>query len=1253
MEIINTIDGFVNSDVDLRVQPKNMLLDSMNGQFIDLKNGSWAWKKINGNQYVFQLDFGFSPHGYIELPEKVIIFSTNSISGGTGEIGILYPETNTYETIYYHTDFNFSLQHQITGFGIKEADDIYRIYFSDEFNLPRQLNIALLNRINQQAQLVSGKKYLVVQDVITYSSIQFTKGSIFTYQTGPTISFGSGFVVEYIPINMMSWNPDVLIPKLTLSKTINGALPQGTYFITIRLGTYDGYLTPFTFITNNISAYNLIGGASYTSATQYSYTYMDIASKVTTVGFRFNISNLDTNFDFYEIAIFEADNWDEEAPGAIYVRKEITGVSETLDVVDTVGPGGLNAADILINPIWIKTVGSLTTTKFMNIIAKINESTELNIGQSIDNVQLKSEIYELPINVVDQLDKTLGSAVRIGGYSIKPNIYNTDEILLPGQWYKVKTGNFNYDGNSLVAGDYFKATTSGGPSAGGSGSIIAVHRIKRYYDRQQGKIIYDDIVLEDFYDYKSRLVANKMAGYWDEKYRIGLLAFDKKGYPKYVRHLGDITFPKRNGQHNDTNTYLGRTPVSSTPIIQYQRGGSLTYPYEKSWNAAIMSLIVNNLDLTDIIDDISAFAIVRSPSEEQNYCEAAAFKASSGGGFSSDISSQFVNLYKLVSPDLDCKWRSVSNQHYLELERKITPGSITEYNGTNSHAYAFVESADHTNYDKIVGVNGAVQLQIPSDPDNPVEVKIPNTEISVKNTSIYDSPGEYTNVANTDENIFDFTDDLFIMKVGKKSVKNYYGSSSDALEQTRYMFTGHFQIVDQAFKDAIKTGSKYIVDSIQVYGGDCFISIYSFIHHYANPGNASSYQRGYTIALQSRINTALAQKKTYITNIADMWPDDLQQMVFNAGTITVQSNFSFLWPAYPARYPVVSKHERKIRFSEEKLDGESVDSFRRFLTDNEISANYQGGAITHIEARGDKLYVWQPKMISFIPISERTLKTDETGLPIQLGVGGKFERIDDIYRTFGCLHKHSIVSTEKGFFWIDFLRRTAIFMDYNMGLTEESKILGFQSKLRNLPPDLRNLDNPVYNGGIHSGYDPNLNIAYLSYIYGSEKETYAINLFQNKYAGRVGFHPGLYLNLYEKMFSVDFVSSSIFVHDETDKAKFYNNYQDAYIELIINGNPGQEKIFHNGIISGNEKSFDSIDFWFNYNTATKSFSNHITEQIATNKYYKMKNENCQFAFPLFGRKHISGIFIKIRLTIDSLSRKDVNFIQFLTTFNSF
>jgi len=654
----NTFEGGMNKDSSVLLQPDGTYRDARNFQVITHDGNNYTVEDVLGNRLIFTLPIAYDavvasfqdapmPIGFISFPDKLIVFHTNneSSSGGYGAIGVLFltnigqsiasdPQSITvgvntwtfdgYVPLYVHEQLKFSKMYKIEGFAFPENDNIGRVYWTDYFNEPRVFDTLnpIFTTYFADTELVTGTQYMVISGAITHNGNNYgvgltptttAWGNIFTAaNSNYTVLDGQALVIQYLPYQLLSWTPSRSLGAMVFNSYGTGTKRCGSHMYFYRLGKRsENYVTSWSY-----GAYPIHVGVENDANVLTGNPFHDFVGNgsTTTVvtsdkSIKLDVSNIDTNFDVIQLACAEyVQLYDVPYAISIVVEATITGSDMTLEDFGNTNLGNLTTDDITLFPASILKCKTITTNKNYNIIANITERSELTFSK--DTVSISSFEYPMIIHGDDGHIST--SCVNGFVYAnVSPTAaLSTNPIagsIMPFSYWLVTFGNFttdtvSYNGTLYVTGDVITGVAS---AAGinaqntitftGTASVRPCANLNKYTASNGALVRNAHQIRTGFWDYKDPLVSSMLRGYWShEKYRFGVLFYDKKGNPFYVRWLGDYQMPliaDKLGLMRSDN-YLGYDNWSLNPSL----------------------INIDGLELSqDIIDQIDGFSIVRAP----------------------------------------------------------------------------------------------------------------------------------------------------------------------------------------------------------------------------------------------------------------------------------------------------------------------------------------------------------------------------------------------------------------------------------------------------------------------------------------------------------------------------------------------------------------------------------------------------------------------------------------------------------------
>lgn len=1148
----NTFQNGLSSDYQVVYQPDGTYRYMRNCQLISQDGNNLAVKDCLGNVLTFTINAPYSgvytatgnfPRilAMISFPDKLIVFSTNSISGGYMEIGrLMYlpygegvqPQNVSgqynvgYVPLYHSIDLNGSQQHKIKGFSYIENELIERVYWTDNFNEPRTFNVSdpVFTNYFVTGSLVIGQRYMVLQGAITHNGTQYgpgiSAGNVFTAISANYTSLTSPTpkVIEYFPYQLLDFTPSRSLGNITFNKYGTGNLYCGSKVYFYRLGTNSGVVTSWSYGSSPVPVGALNEPYALTSPTVAYHDFVGGGTENTLLNSNLSvyvdIDNIDINFDYIELACAEYDQLiNQPRQITIVLRETITGSAMTFQHTGNTSLAVLTIGDITLFPASILRVKTLATNKNFMLAGNITEREEfeINLKDVSQGGTVNANAINYPMNVHYDATSCTLSGMVYSGVSPLTSVNPSGGSVTPFSRWKVTTGTAIYNGNFYNVGDVITGVTGVGNDSidvtTTPGTQIRPCVTKnRYTNVLTSKRVENSVELQGinpsntcFWDYKSAAAAHHVTGYWSgETYRFGVLLYDLKGNPYYVKWLADYTFPI-------INTKGGL-------IRRDQIGNTGNYIYSLNPTG------INFTGITippSIIDQIRGFSIVRAERDGKIVSQGLVTQCVHTGASPdvirpaawnpptlSDLSLK-EKSYSFICPDLlvnvplkkpigvvgdtmqEASWIesfdygssiyvrgagsvAASEQVYSKFLTSLTGGGAAR-SGVISQ---FASSVDES---EVIQVGGGVTFENGNLKTAAASVDVIGACVSVAadyslngyeatagkkaffqlNSDFlgYSSGLDYTSGTGAD-----FPQKI-LMNYTKTGFSNPYGGSGDeAKANTLYISTGHFQPITADVKTQTFDGTNHVFNDIEIFGGDCFVNLIDYGYSLWDNTFPSTNSFAWTFPCENTANYDLRRGRktsnvemyytgTVLTNsIVYLGPSgesSLEDFSYNQGYST--EGQSVVYPALPVDFINSSQFIARIRYAGPKFSGESVDSFRTFAITDFKDLSYNYGAIYDINVKNDKVIIWQPNAICTVPILERQVVGGLSGDATAIGTGGVVDRFDVISSFFGTQHQWSITETEYGFAWFDMRRKAFVILDFNGGLLEVSQVYGLKA----------------------------------------------------------------------------------------------------------------------------------------------------------------------------------------------------------------
>ncbi len=1168
-EIVYLNNG-MNGDSDPSIQPNDTYYRGLNGNLISHGENKYSFESIKGTTLSFTLPnyFNFNlvtealiPIGYISLGNDLVVYSANQL--GSSQIGrVTFDDAGngTYSVKYHNAALRFSLSHMIRGYGLLENDAYHRTYWSDDYNQPRSMNLAsaVLNTYYDPftTPLIHGEKYMVLNKVGTqgfYNGPTLysigTATNIFTFDSSLSIStFGTVnvdyVIIKYIDPSIFDYTPQKQQSTIEYYGTAKvpgqGSLKTGVNQYTYRLYTLDGYYSSWSPLSNFIH----VTDKFYTNVGYQNYQGASNVNSLKSVTLR--ITDIPLIFDKIQIGVFESwssvDGKPDNHTDANYIwyDAKITGSEMIVTHIGQENLSTLLLADVAFQDILVKRAKDIVSIKQRQILLNISRREE--IFDYKPTATIAPMIYKVPSDM---------SGTSSSGYAFQHQFCDTNSVapgdIYPDGIYVVRKRLASgadpvvvYNGVNYGEGETFIGTTNNTFTWSSNARLSACIRIQSHI-KANGTIVYKIIDLHDeYYDYKSPATQMYLEGYWrEETYRIAALFHDEFGIPFAVKYLDDITLPAQNTGYHLTNTYSSNTQLSLN----------------------ILSLVISDLDITDIKDKVRGISIVRClrdktilaqglitkiiekdgesgtyvPRAFINNSSTADFNESSGRPTRSDI-------FGFMSPERDFDYGTLRSSGPLS-EDKLK--FISDLNRVNPTSLQSDGIATEQVYDKFtITANGSgVEkniLGIEYFDIGAQKSALFGTGITFKN---YDIPA-FVNWSTSPSlrcgtggkkmlvliNGNYSTESCLANYVRPKTIDSLYGGKSDnAKANNVYVGTGHYLKIDDALLADILNPStgRYVLNGMQVFGGDCFINLYDRLYVsrstvYEDTPGASVYNYTAGIGLdpthgswsyavifpcESDINVALREgKHASRDGLGTAFDSDninkREEFIYNEAYSS--ENIKVPYTPLPVDFRPVNRFPYMARWSELKVLGQKVDGMIKFSEFNFKNVDATHGELTCGLIGNDRLFYLQERGVGYFPIEERELSTSSLGAPIQLGVGGVMNRADNLDKFFGCQHKFSMYVGDDHFGFFDFRRKSYLMMSFNGQVGDVSVVLGMSAFFNNvfkvvetLPVNIYNTEDPINGYGIVGVFDARHRMGLMTFKFKDENKSYDFTIGVN------------------------------------------------------------------------------------------------------------------------------------------------------------
>lgn len=1180
MDIKNLFIKGWTSDVEPSMQPPNTVRDLLGFRLISEGGDSYALKSIKGTLLSFSLNPGYFPIGWTRFGDDVAILSTKDINGSNqnGEIGVavIDPDTGlgSYTPRYNHQSLRFHSAHQIESQSYRENNFIHRVYWADNYNAFRAINLndSRFTTTFASGTLVIGVQYMVVAGTATqglsYGPNEVINGTVFT-ATATTYT-GVATVIEYVDVSLLDAVPSRDGGDITFNRWLTGGtLLGGGWQYCYRLLTVDGIQSNFSYVSMPFHVGNTVVPAVTTLS--YQAYQGGLITDNSQKGHRIQIDNIDTNFDRIQVVAIHTTSLIATGTPTIFFDGLITASTMTFDHMGNENLGTLTAADIAAVVLAIKKVKTLAILKKRMFIGGIETSPFVRFD--------KTGVTAAPFGYLISSDTSgrpgaipNASAAGLSGHgiSLAAGVAPGGGVLFKNQWYNVRgTGTITLtDGVTVVAaGSYFQgaapnwtfSVTTGAPI------VIAVHRIQKY----TGVYRYID-VLDDWVDTKGAVAATHFKSRTrGETTRDGILIYDTFQNPQYVQWLGDFTIPQQYENSGalrlaeETDNYYG----AGLHDLSLRHVGLRFSGIDFNLIAAALGVT-----LADLPNYIGGFSIVRAPLDRQILGQGILGPTVIDGNNTRPTSTldiandrygaangRRVQTYTFHCPEFEFQIDGLPTtlagdtlkivDYYDDAHQVLAAAGTRETAG--SHWYSKLYRSQGSS---VFGAKGAVndvvssatltigvgQSGIVYDPVNNPTLLFENrsetaafapsgasqlcvgSKMYLISTS-FNEPASYPNGYVADD------ETRALVNYIRPKSNLYGGQGESALAATQYQFAGHYQPFDAAFLAYLQTNAG-IANDIEVFGGDSYVCIFDVARMVRDGNNLPETSFGIFFPVESRINLSLRQgrhlskDRTYEAaqpnGISFANPQNVEEFVYNTGYSYQDSQF--LLDAVPANFVDNSQFERRVHVSPPKVDGETTDNFRVFPINDFLDLEGQNGSLTNLISLNETLAYLQERAFGSIPVNERVSFALAIGQPLTIGTGGVLERYDDRERFFGNQNQFGVVITPDAIGWFDLRRTTMCIGSVSGGVVNLSTNKMLRSYFRQFSADYLQFDNPVRTRGIAGAYNAQFEEMLFTFrvqdptarvdLQSPTGVTVAFDGINKQYTGKSPMLPGIMLN---------------------------------------------------------------------------------------------------------------------------------------------
>lgn len=1075
--------------------------------------------------------------------------------------------TNTSMRLIYTGYLDFTKVHPIPPTGTEgryENDVIQRIYWTDNFNKLRSLNIGDPNVMALDTSLLN-----IFPDV------------------------------------------DFSIPILQSVNAGGGTLATGVYQAAYRLTNLGGSQTNYSLPSNIVQ---LTGAGQSDTSVLDTDQYRQYIGQPngTNIGksISWQITDLDTDYTNIEIIIFK--------------RTIYTDVPEIYQVItDVVPPNGIYEFTYTGNedtvPIsleeYIASVATFTHCK--TITTKDNILFAGNIKNLQSDLDYDARAYRFNAGVA-QLVNTQGV---VSNYTLATigSIPETYDAINPNQSiYKFQAGgtiggtgvNISYTfGTILIPSDNYSFWTnipnsavngfkySSNNSQGVAGTVFT--SVPQNFDVNT---TYNDNTTLQTYPSNSMNSGMKLPyeaqlfkGYKrNETYRFGIQFFNKQKDPYYVKWIGDIKMPDY-GDTNPNPVFLDGTSASGF-VTDFRNAVIIG---ESVYTCQLFIKFTVNVPAS-ISSNISGYSIVRAERKKddmtisgQGLIVGFENRGFNGTNFDFEVPGAIREPYleptsnsytmMMLCPD----WMLIPGLYHgkgssSDYIRTIATLDSTGNSGKFDNAFGLsggqaYYQVKYYNWNTMVNNNYNID-RLEYFPENGTITQGSDVyyNMSTRNaTRTYDkiqsdgSPCHWIKIADPPAPImplFLTNTHKLIVDYYRAGVTQYGGPGYSSRTNTEYIMASHFR--------PIVTSNSPTTDSPEVFGGDSWVHIYDvqkLIKHW-DPFWAAPEKYSVTayFPVETRVNLPL-RMGNYVSynldNDAGNLASGTEDYVYNDS----YNNDNNIVKFYPKPLNIIEsdRWDNRIIYSNIKINGESSDSWSTFLPNNYWDVEGSYGPINALSRLRNEVYSIQDRGFARILINPVAMTNTADGLPIVLGSGLTIQRHQYIGIEAGSKHQWSVSSSPNSIIFLD-AQKGRIYLYNGEQLNPITDTTNWTFLNKELIYGIVENDNPLLNTGIITTFDQENSEYLITFLNTNttpeynKKTTLVYNEITNKFTSFYSFTPSLYINNNRTYYTVSARNNNaLYIHNRGNIGEFYGNTPNIQLKLIMNNQPSITKVLDN------------------------------------------------------------------------------------------
>lgn len=368
---------------------------------------------------------------------------------------------------------------------------------------------------------------------------------------------------------------------------------------------------------------------------------------------------------------------------------------------------------------------------------------------------------------------------------------------------------------------------------------------------------------------------------------------------------------------------------------------------------------------------------------------------------------------------------------------------------------------------------------------------------------------------------------------------------------------------------------------LEARNGDTFINFYncqtqSAIISGTNIVPEVTYRENYLFPVETTINLDAKNKliQNDISNLVDLSITYNTEDLYSYNPVFNTENNVTTSSSKPRNFNTISNFYNRVIASDTKINGEQVDSWLKFRTNDFLDLEGSLGSVNALEEFNDVIFVFQDTGVAQLLLQPNVSLSSAEGVAVQLGTGTFLYDYKYLTTSSGTKNQFSVQKSINGIYYFDTLNKKIKLL--GQGDKYLSDIAGLHSWLRtNIYKDEIIQDNPFKNEGISTYYNKQTLEAGFTFRTNTTTDTIVFNELLNGFTAFHSYASPMYIYVDGHLYSLDNTLNGMWKHN-ANTFKYYNVAYSPSVSLVTNADGLQSKTFNSLIFDSEYGTVDNL-----------------------------------------------------------------------------